>query len=217
MNFGIKNIESKIESLLKQNNFDTKVHFQYSSYNNFDIQCNAFLQIKKIGVLESLKQDIIEDLQNFTEIEDFEITDNGFINIKFSDKHLLSLLKTGNYEVDSKVHILFDYGGPNIGKALHVGHLRTLNIGRSLYKINKFAGNKVTSDVHFGDWGMPVSQIIAYLIYKEIDVNAVNYDDLETIYPSAVMLSKEDEEFGKLCQHISKELNLQNNEYFEKW
>ena len=42
MNFGIKNIESKIESLLKQNNFDTKVHFQYSSYNNFDIQCNAF-------------------------------------------------------------------------------------------------------------------------------------------------------------------------------
>ena len=217
MNFGIKNIESKIESLLKQNNFDTKVHFQYSSYNNFDIQCNAFLQIKKIGVLESLKQDIIDDLQNFTEIEDFEITDNGFINIKFSDKHLLSLLKTRNYEVDSKVHILFDYGGPNIGKALHVGHLRTLNIGRSLYKINKFAGNKVTSDVHFGDWGMPVSQIIAYLIYKEIDVNAVNYDDLETIYPSAVKLSKEDEEFGKLCQHISKELNLQNNEYFEKW
>ena len=83
MNFGIKNIESKIESLLKQNNFDTKVHFQYSSYNNFDIQCNAFLQIKKIEVLESIKQDIIDDLQKFTEIEDFEITDNGFINIKF--------------------------------------------------------------------------------------------------------------------------------------
>ena len=122
MNFGIKNIESKIESLLKQNNLDTKVHFQYSSYNNFDIQCNAFLQIKKIEVLESIKQDIIDDLQKFTEIEDFEITDNGFINIKFSDKHLLSLLKTRNYEIDNKVHILFDYGGPNIGKALHVGH-----------------------------------------------------------------------------------------------
>ena len=65
MNFGIKNIESKIESLLKQNNLDTKVHFQYSSYNNFDIQCNAFLQIKKIEVLESIKQDIIDDLQKF--------------------------------------------------------------------------------------------------------------------------------------------------------
>ena len=93
MNFGIENIESKIENLLKQNNLDTNVYFQYSSYNNFDIQCNAFLQINKIEVLESIKQDIINDLQKFTEIEDFEFTDNGFINIKFSDKHLLSLLK----------------------------------------------------------------------------------------------------------------------------
>ena len=56
MNFGIENIESKIENLLKQNNLDTNVYFQYSSYNNFDIQCNAFLQINKIEVLESIKQ-----------------------------------------------------------------------------------------------------------------------------------------------------------------
>ena len=217
MNFGIKNIESKIESLFRKNNIDTKVQFQYSSYNNFDIQCNALLQIKKTKVLEKIKQQIINDLQKFSEIENFEITENGFINIKFSDKHLLTLLKTVNYDVENKVHILFDYGGPNIGKALHVGHLRTLNIGRSLYKINKFAGNKVTSDVHFGDWGMPVSQIIAYLINEKIDVNTINYDDLETIYPNAVKLSKENKEFGNLCQHISKELNLQNNEYFEIW
>ena len=217
MNFGIKNIESQIESLFRKNNIDTKVQFQYSSYNNFDIQCNALLQIKKTKVLEKIKQQIINDLQKFSEIENFEITENGFINIKFSDKHLLTLLKTVNNDVENKVHILFDYGGPNIGKALHVGHLRTLNIGRSLYRINSFAGNKVTSDVHFGDWGMPVSQIIAYLINEKIDVNTINYDDLEIIYPNAVKLSKENKEFGNLCQHISKELNLQNNEYFEIW
>ena len=75
-----------------------------------------------------------------------------------------------------------DYGGPNIGKALHVGHLRTLNIGRALYNINKYAGHEVTSDVHFGDWGMPISQIIGYIEYKDLNINSIKYKDLELIY-----------------------------------
>ena len=50
---------------------------------------------------------------------------------------------------------------------------RTLNIGRALYNINKYAGNEVTSDVHFGDWGMPISQIIGYIDHKDLDINSI--------------------------------------------
>ena len=58
--------------------------------------------------------------------------------------------------INNKKHkIIFDYGGPNIGKPLHVGHMRTLNIGRSLYNIHSFTNNEVVSDIHLGDWGMP--------------------------------------------------------------
>ena len=112
---------------------------------------------------------------------------------------------------------MFDYGGPNIGKALHVGHLRTLNIGRALYNINKYAGHEVTSDVHFGDWGMPISQIIGYIEYKDLNINSIKYKDLELIYPESVELSKQDKSFEELCKNIAKELNLKNKKYLSKW
>ena len=78
--------------------------------------------------------------------------------------------------VENQKNIILDYGGPNIGKPLHVGHLRSLNIGRSLYKINKLVGNKVTSDIHLGDWGMPVAQIISYMIIHKIDFEKITID-----------------------------------------
>ena len=61
--------------------------------------------------------------------------------------------------------------------------MRTLNIGRSLYNIHSFIGNNVISDIHLGDWGMPIAQIITYLENESIDINSLNSSQLEIIYP----------------------------------
>ena len=79
-----------------------------------------------------------------------------------------------NIKVDRSEKIIFDYGGPNIGKPLHVGHLRSLNIGRSLYNINKIAGNTVVSDIHLGDWGMPIAQILNFCELNNLDVSKIS-------------------------------------------
>ena len=100
---------------------------------------------------------------------------------------------------------------------MHVGHIRTLNIGRSLTNIYKIAGYKTITDIHFGDWGMPLALIIAYIEDKNIDIETLSSDDLEEIYPNASSLSKENEEFYSKALNISKEMNLKNEHRVSKW
>ena len=95
--------------------------------------------------------------------------------------------------------------------------MRTLNIGRSLKNLYSIAGCKVISDIHFGDWGMPMGLIIAYIEIKNIDIQSIKFEDLETIYPEANNLAKEDKKFYEKAKNISKELNLFNPTYIEKW
>ena len=85
--------------------------------------------------------------------------------------------------------------------------MRTLNIGRSLYNINSFIGNEVVSDIHLGDWGMPISQIITYLEKMNIDITALNVKQLETIYPIASKNYRDDDDFKTHAQEINKLLN----------
>ena len=217
MNINTNEIEAKLINIFKSNNLSIEIEFQYSSFEDYDIQCSSLLKEKNNDLIKSIKGQITEAFIGLNEIEKFEITENGFINIRFSENHLYKLVENNFCRVDKKQHILFDYGGPNIGKALHVGHLRTLNIGRALYNINKHAGNEVTSDVHFGDWGMPISQIIGYIEYKDLDINSIDYKDLELIYPESVELLKQDKGFEELCKNIAKELNLKNKKYLSKW
>ena len=118
---------------------------------------------------------------------------------------------------DSPKTVLLDYGGPNIGKPLHVGHLRSLNIGRSLYRIYSLAGHSVISDIHIGDWGMPIAQIITYIEEKQIDIKNININDLEKIYPEASKLYLKDDEFKDLAQANNKRLNANNSKTLKKW
>ena len=97
-------------------------------------------------------------------------------------------------------NMILDYGGPNIGKPLHVGHLRSLNIGRSLYNINKIAGHNVFNDIHLGDWGMPIAQIICYIKQNKIDLEDIKIEDLEEIYPKASKLYQQDRSLNLLLK-----------------
>ena len=106
---------------------------------------------------------------------------NNFLNIKFANIYFENCLITSqNYEKIEKKKVLLDYGGFNIGKALHVGHVRSLNIGRSLKKCLEFVGYDVNSDIHYGDWGVQMAQIISYIEEENI-YNLINSFSKEII------------------------------------
>ncbi|MDC7286403.1 arginine--tRNA ligase [Blautia schinkii] len=145
-----------------------------------------------------------------------EVVKPGFINLKVKEDFLAEYLE--KLAADEKLSvnaaktpktIIIDYGGPNVAKPLHVGHLRSAIIGESIKRIGRFVGHKVIGDVHLGDWGLQMGLIITELKHREPGL--VYFDDsytgeypkeapftigeLEEIYPAASARSKDDEEF----------------------
>ena len=216
---GIKDIESEISNILNEFEIQDSVEIRYSNIENTDIQCNNLVRYSNAPNINEIKEKLEKSLLANPFIENIEIAENGFINLNFSNEYLKKFSKNHNERIISpkKESMLFDYGGPNIGKDLHVGHIRTLNIGRSLYNIFKLAGHDVISDIHLGDWGMPIGLILAYIEKETIDINSLTYSDLEIIYPKASELSASSKDFYKEAQEISKKLNSKNEEYLSKW
>ena len=216
---GTDELADSLSHVFKQFNIDDDVELRYSNLEGVDVQCNNLLRLGKSDITDELKDSILKSINSLEIVKDVEILDNNFININFSNKYFekFALFDKSFLLEDSPVSILFDYGGPNIGKDLHVGHIRTLNIGRSLYNINKIAGNRVVSDIHFGDWGMPIALIIAYTEKNNLDIGALTFYDFEDIYPKASTLSKDDISFYEQSKNISKKLNERDDFYITKW
>ena len=148
-----------------------------------------------------------------------EKNDIGFLNLRLNHSYLMKNITNTqiDFEKNQSSKIIFDYGGPNIGKPLHVGHIRTLNIGRSLYNIHSFIGNEVISDIHLGDWGMPIAQIITYLEKEDMEVQNLNSRQLEIIYPKASEEYKQNKEFKTRAQEINKLLNNNDQQLLQIW
>ena len=216
---GIKDIELKISEILYEFEIKDSVEIRYSNIENTDIQCNNLVRYSNNHNINDIKEKLEKALLAHPYIKNVEIAKNGFINLNFSNEYLKNYSKNHDERIISSVKedILFDYGGPNIGKDLHVGHIRTLNIGRSLYNIFKLAGHRVVSDIHLGDWGMPIGLILAYIEKENININSLTYLDLETIYPKASELSTSNKDFYKQAQEISKKLNSKDEEYLSRW
>ena len=216
---GIKKIEKEISEVLQKFNILDNVEIRYSNFENIDLQCNNLVRYSENNNLPDIKKEIISSLKLSPLIKNIEINDKNFVNINVSNQYLYEFSQNINSRIknNQKSSVIFDYGGPNIGKDLHVGHIRTLNIGRSLYNIYKLAGSKVISDIHFGDWGMPVAQIIAFIEHNNLDLENLNYEDLEIIYPKANNLSKENADFYDTAKSIAKKLNSGDRDYLEKW
>ena len=216
---GINNIEKIIFKILKDFDILDEIEIRYSNLEGVDIQCNNLIRYSKNKNLLKIKEALSNELSNNLYVEKININEKNFINLTFSNAYLLdhsSSVENG-IKKEKNESIIFDYGGPNIGKDLHVGHIRTLNIGRALYNIYKRAGYNVISDIHFGDWGKPIGLIIAYLEEEEISLDTLTYADLEVIYPKANDLSLKNESFNDKAKEISKQLNSENKIYLKKW
>ena len=141
----------------------------------------------------------------------------GFLNLKISEDYLASYLREmaqaphyGAQDDPNACTIVLDYGGPNVAKPLHVGHLRSAIIGESLKRIYRFFGNHVIGDIHLGDWGLQMGLIMAQLQDEKPGLPYFDPDytgeypaeapftisELERIYPAASARSKEDEAFA---------------------
>ena len=217
-----KEISNIVEEKLKQFHYDIPINIKFSNFSKrFDVQINELVQIVKDSKFSEVTQEIKDSFEESNLIEKFEILETGFINIKLSNEFLaIALGKKLNDFRDEKAKeetVIFDYGGANIGKSLHVGHIRTLNIGRALKNIYEIAGYKTISDIHFGDWGMPIALILAYIEDQNIDINEVSHKSLENIYPEASNLSKTDKNFYAKALEISKQLNEQDKNRISQW
>ena len=217
--YQLTKLENNLESVLKNFNITEKIDIKLTRNESFDLQINNLVKLKDNPNLIEIIDNFQRELDSEPFIKKYEISEKNFINIEINlNEFLKTVGKIRNFiKVSSPKKIIFDYGGPNIGKPLHVGHLRSLNIGRSLYNVNKLAGNTVLSDIHMGDWGMPIAQIIQYGIEKKIDFENITIQELEEIYPIASDLYSKNNDFTQLAQNINKNLNNNQKDLINKW
>ena len=219
MNNLFKELINLLNKEFEKFHLDESVQLNLSKMPEFDMQINNLVKHNKADFFKNLQKNIIEVINSTNFFQPVEETELGFLNLVFNHNVLIKQItnKKSDFVNDNSQKIIFDYGGPNIGKPLHVGHMRTLNIGRSLYNIHSFIGNDVISDIHLGDWGMPIAQIITYLENESINTDSLDSSQLEIIYPKASEQYKSNNEFKVRAQEINKLLNNNDSELLELW
>ena len=217
--YQLKSLINKLEENLKEFNIFETIDIKTCNEAKYQFQINNLVKHQRHKQIKDIISSTNKIIKEEDIVSSFEVTDKNFLNLEINIKKFQYTFENIRkaIKLENKKNIILDYGGPNIGKPLHVGHLRSLNIGRSIYEINKLAGNKVTSDIHLGDWGMPIAQIIGYMSIHKIDSENITIEELEKIYPLSSSLYSEDEEFRESALHINKKLNESDKETIQQW
>lgn len=222
-------IQNIVKECFESQNYNINVRVIISNRPELcDYQCDNSFQLASTlhtspFMIASQICEIINNRQDFAKyFKKVEPYNPGFINITLSDEfineQLNKQISSKNYNLNfanpSDLYFL-DYGGPNIAKPLHVGHLRSAIVGESIKRIIQFAGGKTISDVHWGDYGLQMGQVIYGMQQENISLQDVTLSDLERIYPKMSALCKEDENIKEICAQITKELQDGNKVYQE--
>ena len=194
-----------------------------------EYQCNGALPAAKLYHKAPIQiaQAVAAELSGSELFECVEAVSPGFLNMKLSGACLAQYLtemaqseRLGVPQEEAPKTIVLDYGGPNVAKPLHIGHLRSAIIGESVKRIDRWFGNHVIGDIHLGDWGLQMGLIIAQL--QDDQPELPYFDDgfageypadapftiseLEKIYPAASARSKEDEAFAARAHDATYQL-----------
>ena len=151
-----------------------------------DYQCNAAM-----GLVKQLKipaPQIAAEMIKHLDTDDFttEIAGPGFINIKLSGDFLARHVGSKITKPES-IPVLIDFGGPNVAKTMHVGHLRSLVIGDCLQRLFRYIGMQVTSDIHLGDWGLQMGMVIQEIFNRRDPTNTHDPLHLEDLTPDSLL------------------------------
>ncbi|MEM9616858.1 MAG: arginine--tRNA ligase [Pseudomonadota bacterium] len=203
-------------------------------------QCNGALAAAKIAKQNprALAERVITALAGRDEFSSLTVAGPGFINITLSDAYLnaqANLLRDdarlGGWRKAVTEKVVMDYGGPNVAKPLHVGHLRAAIIGESLKRILRFSGDEVIGDVHLGDWGLQMGQLISELELRQPDLPyfeegaeapfpsepPISLKDLEDMYPAASAACKTDPARADIARKATKALQDGRPGYRALW
>lgn len=237
----ISETKNKIKDVLNRLGYkDDLILIHFSSRPELgQFQYNGAMQIAKNMKLNPVEiaKNIVEKLNEYDCFENLNIAGPGFINISFNTKYLVKYLNEIQKDISlhikkyPKKKIFVDYGGPNVAKALHVGHLRSSNIGEALKRLAHLVGNEVIGDVHLGDIGRQSGMVIygirekfPELVYFDDTYTGeypkespVTNDDLEKIYPEISLRAKEDEKVMEEVRNITAELDRGNKGYNSLW
>ena len=225
-------ISNEVQAAMKANGYDEK-YGKVTLSNRPDLceyQCNGAMAAAKEHKCApfQISDKIAEALKGNTLFESVESVKPGFLNLKLNPDYLAGYLRQmeedgerlGCSKCKDPKTIMIDYGGPNVAKPLHVGHLRSAIIGESVKRIGKFIGHNMIGDVHLGDWGLQMGLIITELKARKPEL--VYFDEsyqgeypkeapftiseLEEIYPAASAKSKEDEAYKEAAMQATYEL-----------
>lgn len=205
-----------------------------------EYQCNGALAgakaYKKAPFM--IAEDVAEKIKDRPCFEEVSVVKPGFINLKLQKTYIANYLNQmkedqdlGLEKVEDPRMILVDYGGPNVAKPLHVGHLRSAIIGESVKRIARKMGHKVLGDIHLGDWGYQMGLIITELMERkpELPYFQEEYEgeypkeapftigELEEIYPTASQKAKENEAYREKALHATYLLQNGHRGYTALW
>jgi len=215
----IESIKKSLESVFSD--LDLLDYLKVSYSDKADLQINSVFQIAKDKGVNPIEigEKIVSEINNMSNFSDYfkcvEFVKPGFINLFYSDKFINNYIRDNKYiDNSSKSEVYFlDYGGPNIAKPLHIGHLRPAIIGESLNRILKFKGYKTISDVHLGDYGLQIGQVICGILRDKKNIEDIDIEYLNYIYPKMSAECKENKETYEECKKIT--YDFQHGKYKE--
>lgn len=235
----IERLEIIIKDNIKKQGYDDDVNLTVSNRPDLgDYQYNGAFKLAKVCHKSPIiiADDIVNSLKDN---ENFASVNNagGFINFKLSDKCLISYINEvhnnfaiNTYHLDTNETIFMDYGGANIAKELHTGHLRSPNIGEAIKRLGEAVGYKTISDVHLGDWGRPMGLIICEISKRmpslpffdknhhgEYPSCPITLEELNEIYPYASAKAKEDEEYLEEAREFTNRLQKKEPGIYDLW
>ncbi len=236
----LKELEQDVKKIIKKAGYDVE-RFTLETSNRRDLgeyQINDAMQLAKVYHQNprEIAEKIVKELEQDDRFVNVNVAGPGFINISLSDSYIKDILNKINEDVYTNIDkkkskkVIIDYGGANVAKALHVGHLRSANIGEALKRLALLLGYDAVGDAHLGDFGRPLGLVIKEIKdmypdlpyfdenykgdYSEVELPITN-EDLERIYPLASNKAKEDEAYLEEAREITVKFQQYERGYYD--
>lgn len=224
----LEKIENIFNEILEKNGIQKLKISKSNRPDLCDYQCNEVFKLAKSLNMAPMDigNKIVKLINEYPEFNKYFKEVNfvmpGFINITVSDYIINETIRESSIDygikkTNNKETYFLDYGGYNIAKPLHIGHLRPSIIGEAIKRIIEYKGHKVIADVHLGDFGLQMGQVIYGILNDNKQIEDIDINYLNEIYPKISGLCKENEEVKIECERITKELQDGNPEYTKIW
>ena len=238
----ITNLEKEIKGIIKNAGYEIE---------NFSLQPSSRVDLGDYQISDAMSlaktyhknphqiaEDIKNELEKSPKFTNINVAGPGFINISLKDEYLVEILNMINNDINTIIdkrepkNIILDYGGANVAKALHVGHLRSANIGEAIKRLATLLGYSVIGDAHLGDYGRPLGFVVLEIKkrypdlpyfdesytgdYSEVELPITN-EDLEKIYPEASQKAKDDEAYLEEGRDVTAKIQSHVRGYYDLW